>query len=224
MNPEACCSSSCCYSSLQRTVRNNSRLSFAIRILSKLLPSFFCHNDGFFRKSPRPSFIDKAGCTRQFESELSLRSFAQLFPIKEGSTAFPKPLFSWRRLAALGNLKASFHCPHLHNLSPQGDRGCANRPTRCSNRFAIRLADHQRSRQQQSCGLRYATAWIQIAYMLLARCLLLMLSACSMLDACCSCWLLARCLMLAGLMLACWLFAEGLLPRVIWRVSRSTCS
>ena len=159
MNPEACCSSSCCYSSLQRTVRNNSRLSFAIRILSKLLPSFFCHNDGFFRKSPRPSFIDKAGCTRQFESELSLRSFAQLFPIKEGSTAFPKPLFSWRRLAALGNLKASFHCPHLHNLSPQGDRGCANRPTRCSNRFAIRLADHQRSRQQQSCGLRYATAW-----------------------------------------------------------------
>ena len=29
-------------------------------------------------------FIDKAGCTRQFESELSLRSFAQLFPIKEG--------------------------------------------------------------------------------------------------------------------------------------------
>ena len=135
MNPEACCSSSCCYSSLQRTVRNYSRPSFAIRILSKITPSFFCHNDGFFRKptspplplmrdfflkSPRPSFIDKAGCTRQFESELSLRSFAQLFPIKEGSTSFPKPLFSWRRLAALGNLKASFHCPHLHNLSPQG--------------------------------------------------------------------------------------------------------
>ena len=40
--------------------------------------------------------------------------------LKGGSTAFPKPLFSWRRLAALGNLKASFHCPHLHNLSPQG--------------------------------------------------------------------------------------------------------
>ena len=55
MNPEACCSSSCCYSSLQRTVRNYSRPSLAIRILSKLLPSFFCHNDGFFLKSPRPS-------------------------------------------------------------------------------------------------------------------------------------------------------------------------
>jgi len=67
-------------------------------------------------------FFDKAGCTRQFESELSLRSFAQPFP--------------------------------------SGDKGCANRPfnglydpfgspcrgqKRCSNRFAIRLADHQRS-------------------------------------------------------------------------------
>ena len=45
-----------------------------------------------------------------------------LFTIKEGSTSFPKPFFSWRRLAALGNLKASFHCTHLHNLSPQGTR------------------------------------------------------------------------------------------------------
>ena len=34
----------------------------------------------FFRKPTRSSFIDKAGCTRQFESELSLRSFAQPFP------------------------------------------------------------------------------------------------------------------------------------------------
>ena len=40
--------------------------------------------------------------------------------LKGGSTAFPKPLFSWRRLAALGNMKANFHCAHLHNLSPQG--------------------------------------------------------------------------------------------------------
>ena len=38
------------------------------------------------------------------------------------------------------------------------------------NRYAIRLADHQRSRQQRSCGLRYATAWIQIAYVLLGAC------------------------------------------------------
>ena len=41
----------------------------------------------FFRKPTRPPFIDKAGCTQQFESELSLRSFAQFFPVKEGSTS-----------------------------------------------------------------------------------------------------------------------------------------
>ena len=29
-------------------------------------------------------FVDKASCTRQFESELSLHSLASLFPIKEG--------------------------------------------------------------------------------------------------------------------------------------------
>ena len=46
----------------------------------------------FFLKSTRPSFIDKAGCTRQFESELSLRSLAQLFPIKEGSFENPPVL------------------------------------------------------------------------------------------------------------------------------------
>jgi len=32
-----------------------------------------------------PSFlVDKASCTRQFESEFSLHSLASLFPIKEG--------------------------------------------------------------------------------------------------------------------------------------------
>lgn len=38
-------------------------------------------------------FIDKASCTRQFESELSLHSLASLFPIKDGSTFLTKPLF-----------------------------------------------------------------------------------------------------------------------------------
>ena len=45
---------------------------------SKIIPSFF---------------VDKASCTRQFESELSLHSLALLFPIKEGSTFLTKPLF-----------------------------------------------------------------------------------------------------------------------------------
>ena len=71
--------------------------------ISKIIPSFF---------------VDKASCTRQFESELSLHSLASLFPIKEevfstspsllqGELHFlPKPLFLRKR-------------------------GC-NRPTRCS--------------------------------------------------------------------------------------------
>ena len=37
-----------------------------------------------------PSFlVDKASCTRQFESELSLHSLASLFPIKEGIFSYP---------------------------------------------------------------------------------------------------------------------------------------
>ena len=36
-------------------------------------------------------FFDKASCTRQFESELSLQ-LASLFPLKEGSTSHPDPL------------------------------------------------------------------------------------------------------------------------------------
>ena len=53
--------------------------------------------------------VDKASCTRQFESELSLHSLASLFPIKEGiflplrlsckesSTFLTKPLFPQER-------------------------------------------------------------------------------------------------------------------------------
>ena len=119
-------------------------------------PPYWC----FFLKSTRPSFIDKAGCTRQYESELSLRSFAQLFPIKEGSTSFSKPFFSWRRLAALGIVQASLTLLSFAQPFPSGDKGCANRPfnslydpfgspcrgqKRSSNRYAIRLANHQRS-------------------------------------------------------------------------------
>ena len=64
-------------------------------VITKKLLAFFRKptspplNLKFFLKSTRPSFFDKAGCTRQFESELSLRSFAPLFPIKEG--AFENP-------------------------------------------------------------------------------------------------------------------------------------
>ena len=58
-----------------------------LTIFSKTNPSLLTFNQGIFLKSTRPSFIDKAGCTRQFESELSLRSFAQLLPVKGRATS-----------------------------------------------------------------------------------------------------------------------------------------
>ena len=63
---------------------------FIMRVLRKAASRPL--NLKFFLKSTRPSFFDKAGCTRQFESELSLRSFAPLFPIKEGSFENPPVL------------------------------------------------------------------------------------------------------------------------------------
>ena len=134
MNPEACCSSSCCYSSLQRTVLNYSRLSLAIRILSKQLPSFFCNNDGLFRKPTSPPL-----------------------PLREGP-------------------------PLISVFSPQGRRGNRSSSSLVTISF-YGWRTIRGLRQQRSCGLRYATAWTRIAYRVLARCLLLMLSACSMLDA-----------------------------------------
>ena len=62
--------------------------------------------------------------SKTHQSSLTLKRSSKTYQsslnLKGGSTAFPKPLFSWRRLASLGNMKANFHCAHLHNLSPQG--------------------------------------------------------------------------------------------------------
>ena len=66
-------------------------------------------------------FFDKASCTRQFESKLSLHSFASLFPIKEGSTSHLDPLsivFTTPSVPLAGD----------RNLRGEG----GNRPTRCS--------------------------------------------------------------------------------------------
>ena len=51
-------------------------------------------------------------------NEGSSKSCLSSLTLKGGSTAFPKPLFSWRRLAALGNLKVNFHCAHWHSFFP----------------------------------------------------------------------------------------------------------
>ena len=65
-----------------------------------------------------PSSSEGGGCNRSY-SELSFRKpTSPPLPLREGP-------------------------PLISVFSPQGRRG--NRPTRCSNRYAIRLADHQRS-------------------------------------------------------------------------------
>ena len=69
-------------------------------------------------------FFDKASCTRQFESELSLHSLASLFPIKEGSTSHPDP------------------------LTLRGEGG--NRPTRCSE--PLRSKDGGPSKVSPNCA------------------------------------------------------------------------
>ena len=69
-------------------------------------------------------FFDKASCTRQFESELSLHSLASLFPLKEGSTSHPDP------------------------LTLRGEGG--NRPTRCSE--PLRSKDGGPSKVSPDCA------------------------------------------------------------------------
>ena len=59
---------------------------------SKITPSLFTIKEGS-TAFPKPLFLmEKVGCTRQYESELSLRSLAPLFPIKEGSFENPPVL------------------------------------------------------------------------------------------------------------------------------------
>ena len=96
----------------------------------------------FVRKPTRPSFIDKAGCTRQFESEFSLRSFAQLFPIKKGSTSL-LGLLQWSlRPLRFPRFRGTETLRGKEETALLGAR----------NRYAIRLADHQRSRQRGCAG------------------------------------------------------------------------
>ena len=74
-----------------------------------------------FSKITPSLFVDKANCTRQFESKLSLHSLASLFPLKEGSTS------------------------HLGLLPSGKKRETALLGAR--NRYALRMAGHQSPRQ-----------------------------------------------------------------------------
>ena len=75
--------------------------------------------------------VDKASCTRQFESELSLHSLASLFSIKEG--IFSNPSVSLSKGSSTSN--QAFLLRRKDVTALLGAR----------NRYALRLADHQRS-------------------------------------------------------------------------------
>ena len=79
-----------------------------------------------------PSFlVDKASCTRQFESELSLHSLASLFPIKEG--IFSNPSVSLSKGSSTSNQAFLLRRKDVTALLG------------AQNRYALRLSDHQRS-------------------------------------------------------------------------------
>ena len=120
------------------------------------------------------------------------------------------------KLAALGNLKASFHCAHLHSFfplkrapplisvfSPQGRRGNRSSSSLVTISF-YGWRTIRGLRQQQSCSFLCGDepAFTQGL-------------GCGLLD---RCSMLAECSLDAG-----WL-GLGITAKVIWRVSRSTCS
>ena len=91
----------------------------------ELIERFKASNTSFsnhpvkFSKITPSLFFDKASCTRQFESKLSLHSFASLFPLKEGNLSnHPVPL------------SKEGSTSHPDPLTLRGEGG--NRPTRCS--------------------------------------------------------------------------------------------
>ena len=84
--------------------------------------------------------LDKISCTRQFESKLSLRSFAK--SLAKGRV-FRKPT-----RPSLPLRKAPPFSPSLSFL--RNERMYP--PSGARNRFAIRLADHQRSRHVVRAG------------------------------------------------------------------------
>ena len=99
-----------------------------------------------FSKITPSLFVDKASCTRQFENEFSLRSLASLFPIKEGVFRIPtrpslplkKESFESLRLPLAKGSSTSNQTFLLRRKDVTALLGARNR-------YALRLADHQRS-------------------------------------------------------------------------------
>jgi hypothetical protein len=120
-----------------------------------------------------PSFlVDKASCTRQFESQLSLHSLASLFPIKEGiflplRLSCKERLFSKTYPSFLTLKEGS--TSHL-GLLPSGKKK-ETALLGARNRYAIRLTGHQSPRQivrDGTAGGQLAiTCWLRPPFLFL---------------------------------------------------------
>ena len=86
--------------------------------------------------------VDKASCTRQFESELSLHSLASLFPIKEG--IFSNPSVSLSKGSSTSNQAFLLR------------RKDVNRPTRCSEPLRSKVGGPSKV---YAMVVRDGTAW-----------------------------------------------------------------
>ena len=136
------------------TVKEGSTFHLGLLLLGKKRETAL---SAAFSKITPSLFVDKASCTRQFESKLSLHSLASLFPIKEGFfenlpsivfTTLSVPLTGDRNLPYLfSKTYPSFltlkegSTSHL-GLLPSGKK----RETAllgAQNRYALRLAGHQ---------------------------------------------------------------------------------
>ena len=90
-------------------------------------------------ETPRSS-LDKISCTRQFESKLSLRSFAKSLDKRRIFRKSPRPSLPLKRAP-----------PLTPALSPSGERE-ETALLGARNRYALRLAGHQ-SPRQILCGM-----------------------------------------------------------------------
>ena len=124
----------------------------------------FCSSLQYRSSKINPAFfVDKASCTRQFESELSLHSLASLFPIKKGfflplrlsckERLFSKTYPSFLTVkegstSHLGLLQWSLHplrFPRFRGTETSGEKK-ETALLGARNRYAIRLAGHQSPR------------------------------------------------------------------------------
>ena len=152
------------------TVKEGSTFHLGLLLLGKKRETAL---SAAFSKITPSLFVDKASCTRQFESKLSLHSLASLFPIKEGFfenlpsivfTTLSVPLTGDRNLPYLfSKTYPSFltlkegSTSHL-GLLPSGKK----RETALlgvQNRYALRLADQSGLRHV----VRDGTALLQLA-------------------------------------------------------------